>query len=157
MEKKDKFMKNINYVTRGWQASRLPHADLSNHLLFITCSCIKEYKLSELDKYLIFNAIFFHNKKMYNLHASVIMDTHFHIIIEPFKSLAKIIHSIKSYSVHNINKMNKKTGKLWTREYFDRIIRSESDYIEKMNYIINNLIKLDLNDYKWLYIKYDNE
>jgi REP element-mobilizing transposase RayT len=160
---KDIFMKNKpspnrgwqTSNNRGWQAARLPHIDLSNHFIFVTCSCIKEYILSELDKDIVFNSILFHNQKMYNLHAAVVMDTHFHIIIEPYASLSKIIHSIKSYSSHKINKLKKRIGKLWMREYFDRVIRSDRDYLEKMNYIINNPLKIDLNDYKWLYVLYD--
>lgn len=142
---------------QGWQASRLPHIDLLNHIVFITCSCINGYILSKSDKDIVFNSILFHNKKMFVLYASVVMNTHFHIIIEPFKSLAKIMHSIKSYSAHRINRLNRRTEKLWMREYFDPIIRDDNDYIEKLNYIINNPRKVNLNNYKWLYVIYEYE
>jgi hypothetical protein len=42
-------------------------------------------------------------------------------------------------------------------EYSDRVIRSEKEFLEKINYIADNPIKADLSegygDYQWLYIK----
>jgi REP element-mobilizing transposase RayT len=142
------------YLKVGWQASRLPHLDILNHYVFITSTCDNEIILSDMDKDIVFNSIIYHDKNMYELHAAVVMDTHFHIIINPLESLSKIMHSIKSYSSHEINKLNKKTGIIWKKEYFDRVIRSDEDYIKKINYIINNPIKVNLNNYKWLYVIY---
>ena len=58
--------------------------------------------------------------------------------------------------------MYKNTGKMpvpprvWLDENYDRIIRDNKEFQEKMNYIINNPVKANLvesaNDYKWLYI-----
>ncbi len=48
-------------------------------------------------------------------------------------------------------------GKLWQDENFDRAIRDEEEFLEKINYIANNPIKVNLankyEEYKWLYIK----
>ncbi|RKY86894.1 hypothetical protein DRQ09_05410 [candidate division KSB1 bacterium] len=44
---------------------------------------------------------------------------------------------------------------IWQHENFDRIIRNEEEFFEKMNYILNNPVKSGLVDkpgkYKWLY------
>jgi len=46
--------------------------------------------------------------------------------------------------------------RVWLDENYDRIIRDNKEFQEKMNYIINNPVKANLvesaNDYKWLYI-----
>ncbi len=84
------------------------------------------------------------------------METHFHMIIKPNVPLVTIMHSLKSYTAHEINKLREKTGGVWLREYYDRVIRSERDYIEKVNYISNNPIKAGFVDYAWLYITKDN-
>ena len=46
--------------------------------------------------------------------------------------------------------------KVWLDENYDRIIRDNKEFQEKMNYIINNPAKANLveaaKDYKWLYI-----
>ena len=85
------------------------------------------------------------------------MPDHVHLILQPlektnnsFYSLAEILHSIKSYSANQINKMLKNTGKMpvppkvWLDENYDRIIRDNNEFQEKMNYIINNPAKTNL-------------
>ena len=46
--------------------------------------------------------------------------------------------------------------RVWLDENYDRIIRDNKEFQEKMNYIINNPAKANLvetaKDYKWLYI-----
>jgi hypothetical protein len=46
-------------------------------------------------------------------------------------------------------------GTIWRDESFDRIIRDEKEYNEKLVYILNNPLKLSLvenqEDYKWYY------
>ena len=50
---------------------------------------------------------------------------------------------------------NGNTNQIWQHENFDRIIRNEEEFIEKLQYIVNNPIKKGLADspesYKWLY------
>lgn len=79
------------------------------------------------------------------------------MIINPVDALSKIMHSIKSYSAHQINKISRRRGKVWQDENYDRVIRDENEFLEKINYIANNPMKANLakgyNDYNWLYIK----
>lgn len=112
------------------------------------------------------------------------MPDHAHLILQPLEkdkdsyySIAEIMHSIKSFSAKEIIKLLRDTSlkpgtlvtgetpvvpisvplTIWLDENFDRIIRDEKEYLEKMNYIINNPIKKGLvekpEDYKWLYVK----
>jgi len=104
------------------------------------------------------------------------MDTHVHCMIQPLQrptgetpvpplkserkleyySLAEIMHSIKSYSSHKINQFLSSKGRIWQDENYDRIIRDDEEFNEKMNYIIYNSVKAGLVDhpkaYTWLYI-----
>ena len=77
------------------------------------------------------------------------MPDHVHILIEPrirrdasdateFYSLTEILHTIKSFTAHKINKAEQKSGRVWGRESLDRLIRSESDLREKFEYITRN-------------------
>ena len=52
--------------------------------------------------------------------------------------LKELLHSIKSYSAHAINKAERERGVVWEKERFDRYIRSEPDLIEKFNYILRS-------------------
>jgi len=75
-----------------------------------------------------------------------------------FYSLAQITHSIKSYSANRIQKLLHRNGSAWLDESYDRIVRDDEEYLEKMNYVINNPVKADLvekpEDYKWLTLKW---
>ncbi len=96
----------------------------------------------------------FDNKK-YKLIAYVLMPNHVHILIKPLKnnSLASIMHSIKSYTSHEANKILNRTGRFWTKEYFDRYIRDHKHYLKTVDYIHNNPVKAKLcKDYRdWRY------
>jgi len=111
-----------------------------------------------------------HSGKKYCLHCCVAMDNHVHCVVQPLKkptgetpvppleyfSLAEIMHSIKSYSSHRINRLLGIEGNIWQDENYDRIIRDDMEFNEKMNYIIYNPVKAGIVEqpsrYKWLYI-----
>jgi len=136
---------------------RLPHYQLSAGYYFITFTTYNRQKLSPLHKDCVFNAIQFLDGKRYELYAVVVLDDHVHIVINPVEPLSKIMHSIKSFTAHEINKAANRRGKLWQDENLDRVIRNEEEFLEKVNYIANNPIKANLagryEDYKWLCIK----
>ena len=85
----------------------------------------------------------------YRLHAWCIMPNHVHVLIETNASwpLAAILHSWKSYSAQKANRILKRTGPFWFREYHDRFIRNEKHYSEVVAYIENNPVKAGLVAY----------
>jgi REP element-mobilizing transposase RayT len=110
----------------------------------------------------IFACIKFHADKKYKLYACVIMGTHVHCIIQPLEqqehkyySIAQIMHSIKSYSAKRIMKLKNSKGSVWLDESYDRIIRDGKEFLDTMNYIVCNPVKVGLvrnpADYKWLF------
>jgi len=135
----------------------LPHFQLSAGYYFITLVTYNRILLQPSQKDCIFNALNFLNGRKYELYAAVILNDHLHMIINPTDSLSKIMHSIKSFTAHEINKQLSRKGKIWQDESMDKVIRNEKEFIQKINYIVNNPIKAHLAqgyaDYKWLYIK----
>ena len=142
----------------------LPHWELPGSVYFITFNTAKRSSLSNTAKDVVFSSFKFHADKKYKLDACVIMDTHVHCILQPIEksdgslySIAQIMHSIKSYSANRIQKKLKIQGSIWQDENYDRIIRDEKEYLEKMNYIVNNPLKAMIvekpEDYKWLFAK----
>jgi REP element-mobilizing transposase RayT len=134
----------------------LPHWQSPNAVYFITTRCKTGKILSDSQKDIVKDSIRFLDSKKYLLYAAVIMPTHFHMIIQPIEqsedsyySLSDIMHSIKSFSAHKIEKT------IWHHENFDRIVRNENEFSEKLNYVINNPVKANLvkspDSYKWLY------
>jgi REP element-mobilizing transposase RayT len=142
----------------------LPHLELPGSVYFITFNIAKGFTLSDSAKDIVLSTFRFHDGKKYVLRAYVIMDTHVHCILQPmeespgvFNSLAQIMHSIKSYSANRIQRVLNVNGKIWQDENYDRIIRDEEEYLEKMNYIANNPLKAMIvekpEEYKWLFVE----
>jgi primosomal protein N' (replication factor Y) (superfamily II helicase) len=96
---------------------------------------------------------FWHGKKM-NCYAACVMPDHVHLLIQPLPvqeagkegvhPLTEILHSIKSFSAHEVNKVMNRTGPVWMDESFDRLIRSEADLHKTWNYIWDNPRKIGL-------------
>ncbi len=93
------------------------------------------------------------------------MPDHVHMLIEPaikdagekgdaiFYSLTEILHTIKSFTAHEISKLEKTKGSVWENESFDRMIRSERDLQEKFDYVIQNPWTAGVADadYQWIW------
>ena len=93
------------------------------------------------------------------LHAAVVMPDHVHLLLTPFETesgasvaLGEILHSIKSFSANEVNKQERRTGPLWLDERWDRMVRTEKEFIETWEYIETNPDRAKLGDnYKWFW------
>jgi len=76
----------------------------------------------------------------YALAAWCVMPTHVHVVVEPLGdvALAKIVHRWKSFTAHEINKLEQRDGPLWRREYFDRFMRSSQQFEWTVGYVEAN-------------------
>ncbi|MFZ1699993.1 MAG: transposase [Pyrinomonadaceae bacterium] len=79
----------------------------------------------------------------YRLISWVIMPNHGHILLTPMVGVkvADIMHSIKSYTAHEANRVLNRKGKFWAKEYFDRYIRDSRHFASTIAYIENNPVK----------------
>jgi REP element-mobilizing transposase RayT len=82
----------------------------------------------------------------YRLFAWVVMPNHVHSLITRFENceLKDILHSLKSYTAHEANKMLHRSGQFWIEEYFDRYIRNQGHFRKTVQYIENNPVKARL-------------
>jgi REP element-mobilizing transposase RayT len=106
-------------------------------------SCyLKEIEIARL----VQNALIFHDQAKYRLSAWVIMPNHVHLLCTPGLGhyLAEIMHSLKSYTASEANKMLSRTGRFWQKEYFDRYIRNARHFAKVIAYIENNPVKARL-------------
>ena len=93
---------------------------------------------------------------MYEVDAIAIMPNHVHLLIKQKEDLAKIMKYIKAKSAIELNKSLGKTGKFWQSDYFDKVIRDEKHYRLVYEYILNNPVKVGLEDAKKrVYLKYE--
>ena len=137
---------------------RLPNYDYSEPgFYFITiCTKNKKHILSSIDftgnihltkvgsiieDYLIKNNYYF------NINQYVIMPNHIHILLEITSKKINVGNFVKEFKSKVCRKYNKLYGyyenDIWQRNYYEHIVRDESDLIRIKNYIKNN-------PYKWI-------
>ena len=143
----------------------LPHWQLPGSVYFITWRCKDGEVLSSEDRTIILQALQYWDGHKWTLYAAVIMPDHVHALVQPLAlpgsdgvyDLAEIIHSVKRFSVYQINRQRGAKGSVWQDERFDRIVRDEAEFLEKWQYIMNNPVKKELvlrpDGYPWLYMK----
>ena len=86
------------------------------------------------------------NNLLYNLVAVSIMPNHVHIMFEQLVPLTKIMQHIKGASSLLINRHLGRSGVLWDKSYYDKIVRSEEQFRITYEYIKNNAYKAELAD-----------
>ena len=125
----------------------LPHWTREGATYFITFRT-KNVILTKDEQKVVLQHIIQSNKQFYSLYAAVVMPDHVHLILQPKNSvtLSKIMKGLKGVSSRNINKIRVTKGSIWLDESYDRILRNEQEFLEKMNYILNNPAKQGLTD-----------
>jgi REP element-mobilizing transposase RayT len=104
---------------------------------------------------LVANAIKFLDGDRYDLKAWVVMPNHVHLLahFSEGKSMAKAMHSLKSYTAHELRKLHPEIFPIWQTEGFDRYIRNEAHLLRKIEYIHQNPVVAKLcsapEDYRW--------
>jgi putative DNA methylase len=124
---------------------------------------------------LIRRSLYFWHGKKYGLVSYCVMPNHVHILIQPFGStppteaerelhepgecaderspLAEIMHSLKSYTAHEANKLLGRTGQFWQHESYDHWVRDEGELERIVGYINANPVVAKLagqpHDFEW--------
>jgi REP element-mobilizing transposase RayT len=88
----------------------------------------------------------------YRLYAWCVMPNHVHIVFQPLgeHKLATIIQAWKSYSARKANRILRRTGDFWQREYYDHLIRDERDLRRCVRYVLDNPKKVGLENWPWV-------
>jgi REP element-mobilizing transposase RayT len=82
----------------------------------------------------------------YRLFSWVIMPNHVHVLLSPLENmpLASVMHSMKSFTANQANRLLGRRGRFWSVEYFDRYIRNHEHFENTVTYIENNPVKAGL-------------
>ena len=109
------------------------------------------------------NALLHFDELRYSLAAWCVMPNHVHVVVKPFSGvtttagtavplaeLPEILHSWKSFTAKEANKLLRRSGEFWQTEYYDHLIRNESDFRHAVRYVLNNPIKAGLKNWKWV-------
>lgn len=89
------------------------------------------------------------------------MPNHVHVVVQPFagkttkagtpaaySELSDILHSWKSFTSKEANKLLRRSGEFWQAEYYDHLIRNESDFRHAVRYVLDNPIKAGLRNWE---------
>jgi REP element-mobilizing transposase RayT len=92
------------------------------------------------------NALLHFDGERYHLLAWCVMPNHVHVLIETKSGvlLDGIVHSWKSFTANEANRLLGRKGAFWQREYFDRFIRDEKHLRATIEYIEQNPVKAGL-------------
>ena len=74
------------------------------------------------------------------------MPNHLHLILTPNAEyqLSGILHSLKSYTAHEANRILGREGQFWQDDYFDRYIRDAKHFAAAVAYVESNPVKAGL-------------
>ena len=142
----------------------LPHWQLAGAIYFLTWRCAASITLKEEERGIVLTAIRHWDAIRWDLLAAVVMPDHVHVLACPLPKgegrweLGELLHSIKSYSSHQIVKrrrIGRESISIWQDERYDRWMRDEDEVAEKWAYIVANPVKAGLvelpEQYPWLY------
>ncbi len=81
------------------------------------------------------------------------MPNHVHVVVQPMfgHELSEILHSWKSFSAHEANRVVNRDGEFWQKESYDHIIRDEDDLVRTIRYVRENPIKIGLENWRWVW------
>jgi alanyl-tRNA synthetase/REP element-mobilizing transposase RayT len=128
----------------------LPHFEKPWAIYHVIINTIAPRKLSPAARDIVFDCILHWRESRYRLVVASVMPDHAHFIIQPgvkeedkegnpiFWPLSEILHSIKSFSAKEVNKLDNVKGTLWQEERYDRYMRSDADLQEKFHYVCRN-------------------
>ncbi len=104
------------------------------------------------------NALLHFDGERYRLLAWCVMPNHVHALIETMDGfpLGDVVHSWKSFTAKECNRVLKRQGEFWMPDYFDRYIRDKRHLDAVVEYIANNPVKAGLcgkpEEWRWSHL-----
>jgi len=137
---------------------RLPHFRLEGATYLVNWRVHPSLpELPERARSIVLQSLLHFNTKRYDLLGCVVMDDHVHLLLTPFEGwpLEKLVQNWKSFSAHRINKALDRSGPVWLEEYYDRIMRDDAEFREKLEYVYKNPMERwpERKEYPYLWIK----
>ena len=95
------------------------------------------------------------DEKRYRLFAWCIMPNHVHVVVRllPGNTLAAVLHSWKSFAAKQALKRVRVQGSFWQREYYDHLLRNETEFERAIRYVAENPVKAGLEGRQWVWVR----
>jgi putative transposase len=123
----------------------LPHWTQEGGTYFVTFR-LKRGELTTEEARVVLEHIKQGHGRFYELAAAVVMPDHAHIILRPNddQTLSSVMKGIKGVSAHKVNALLGTRGQVWQDESYDRLLRDEQEYMQKLHYTLKNPLKKGL-------------
>ena len=141
----------INQMYKRRNTLRLKDFDYKKEgAYFVTISCSEKnsfFEDNQIKQIVLKNIENLKNYFSITVNAYVVMPDHFHLIVTLQEnnsySLSRIIQALKSLITYDF-RLRGHNKRIWQRGFYEHIIRNEKDFLEKMNYILNNPLALEI-------------
>lgn len=130
--------------------SKLKHYLKIGDVYYVTSVTMRRQRLFRNRRtcFLLLSNIAYHRYMLdFSLIGYVIMPDHFHLILQPqnrYFSLDKIMNFIKGNFARKYNQLNKVSGHVWQKGYYETVLRTERDLFNRLNYTHNNPVRKGL-------------
>jgi putative transposase len=136
---------------------RLPHWRTADAIYFVTWRLDRtQSELSANERDLVTATLRHFDSQRYELLGYVVMNDHVHVVVKPATGhdLTAIVQSWKSYTANRLQRAYGRTGRVWQREYLDRVIRDAEELSDRLAYIAGNPGKRwpDIERYSWVWV-----
>lgn len=131
---------------------RLPHWVRDGSTYFVTFR-VSDGELQPADRKIVLDHVRHGAGKFYGLAAAVVMPDHVHLLVQPRRAfeLSRVMKGLKGVSARLVNDRRGSNGTLWQDESWDRIVRDQAEFDEKLEYMLNNPVKQGLVEDPWTY------
>jgi len=99
---------------------------------------------------LVANALTHFDQQRYRLLAWCVMPNHVHAVFEPGDTIARIVHSWKSFTAKRANKILRRAGEFWQEDYYDHTVRDAPELARVIEYVFHNPRKAKLAGWPWV-------
>jgi REP element-mobilizing transposase RayT len=101
-------------------------------------------------------------KKRMSLVCAVVMPDHLHFVAYlEASTLSSVMHSLKSFTANQINKLLGREGSVWEPQYFEKCLRDERSFTEAIRYCLRNPVVSGIvdspGDYPFLFCRFEVE
>jgi REP element-mobilizing transposase RayT len=139
-------------MPQAFYRRQLPHLQCDDKPHFLTFCTYKRWILPQRVRQLVLDSCLHDNGTRFDLRIAVVMPDHVHMIFTPLIdlhalevcSLAEIMDAIKGASAHRINQALSRKGRVWQAESFDHVLRSSESLDAKVEYLLENPVRLGL-------------
>ena len=99
---------------------------------------------------IVANALMHFDEDRYLLLAWCVMPNHVHVALNARDAIDRILHSWKSFSAKEANRLVGRHGEFWQEDYFDRTIPDQKDFDRTIRYVTENPAKAGLANWRWV-------